>query len=362
MTNRTFEDKPAKRERVPLLIGLVGPSGGGKTGSALELAHGIQAVTGGDIFYIDTEAKRALHYAEAPAFSDKSKSFNFRHLAFGAPFSPLDYLAAIEHCIKRGAKTIVVDSMSHEHEGPGGVLEMHESELDRIAGSDWAKRDKSSMLAWQKPKAERRKLINAVLQYPVNLIFCFRAKEKIKIIPGKAPEAKGWQPIAGEEFVFEMTLNFLLPPSANGVPEWSPEEKAERQMIKLPQQFRNILTPGRPLSIAVGIELAKWAEGGAMPAKQVSHPAQPVQKDPESLGLGIDHPQAEIAPIAIARNSLKALVDKFHDRLPVKGMVLITDALNNPSTPIDRLQWLIEESRKSLITAGVNLDQEGVPT
>ena len=34
-------------------------------------------------------------------------------------------------------------------------------------------------------------------------------------------------------------------------------------MIKLPQQFRSILTPGRALSISVGRELAQWAEGGA---------------------------------------------------------------------------------------------------
>ena len=235
----------------------MGPSGGGKTGSALELAHGIQEVVGGEIYYIDTEAKRALHYADIQTFSDDGRRFSFRHIPFGAPFGPLDYLSAIEHCIRKGAKTIVVDSMSHEHEGQGGVLEMHEAELNRLGGD----RNKMTMLAWQKPKSERRQLINSILQQPVNFIFCFRAKEKMKLVPGKSPEARGWQPIAGEEFVFEMTLNCLLPPGANGVPEWNPEEKAERQMIKLPQQFRSILTPGRALSIAVGRELAKWAEG-----------------------------------------------------------------------------------------------------
>lgn len=265
-TVRTFEIKPAKRERVPLLIGLVGPSGGGKTGSALELAHGIQDVTGGDLFYIDTEAKRALHYAGAPSFSDSARRFTFRHMAFGAPFSPMDYCAAIEQCIKeadttKGNPTIVVDSMSHEHEGPGGVLEMHEAEMNRLADLWKTSPSKTTMAAWSTPKAERRLLINSILQKPVNFIFCFRAKEKIKIISGKDPVQLGWQPIAGEEFVYEMTLNCLLPPGANGVPEWSPVETAEKQMIKLPQQFRAILTPGRPLSIAVGRELAQWAEG-----------------------------------------------------------------------------------------------------
>ena len=35
MSDRTFSDQPAKRERVPLLVGLFGPSGSGKTMSAL---------------------------------------------------------------------------------------------------------------------------------------------------------------------------------------------------------------------------------------------------------------------------------------------------------------------------------------
>ena len=47
---RTFEAKPAIREAVPLLVGLTGASGCGKTFSALRLASGIQSVTGGDIY------------------------------------------------------------------------------------------------------------------------------------------------------------------------------------------------------------------------------------------------------------------------------------------------------------------------
>jgi hypothetical protein len=48
---RKFTANDAKREHVPLLIGLTGPSGGGKTYSALRLATGIQQVTGGDIYF-----------------------------------------------------------------------------------------------------------------------------------------------------------------------------------------------------------------------------------------------------------------------------------------------------------------------
>jgi energy-coupling factor transporter ATP-binding protein EcfA2 len=252
-TKRTFEDKLAVRQRVPVLVGLTGPSGSGKTFSALRLATGLQRVTGGDIGYIDTEARRALHYAD---------KFKFRHLPFGAPFSPLDYLGAVEHFVKKGAKTIVVDSMSHEHEGPGGVLEMHDAAVTRMAGNDYAKRERVSFAAWIEAKSERRRFINSILQMDINAIFCFRAKEKIKIVKGeKEPIQLGWMPIAGEEFVYEMTVNCLLYPAGGGVPVWAPEQVGERQMLKLPAQFAELFKARRPLDEETGEAMAKWAAG-----------------------------------------------------------------------------------------------------
>lgn len=55
---RTFEARPAVREEEPLLIGIIGPPGGGKTLSGLKIARGIQSVRGGDIVVIDTEGGR----------------------------------------------------------------------------------------------------------------------------------------------------------------------------------------------------------------------------------------------------------------------------------------------------------------
>jgi hypothetical protein len=46
---RQFTATKAVRKRVPLLIGLIGPSGGGKTLSGLRLAEGIRRVCGGAI-------------------------------------------------------------------------------------------------------------------------------------------------------------------------------------------------------------------------------------------------------------------------------------------------------------------------
>lgn len=281
---RVFEDVVAVRTSVPLLVGLMGPSGGGKTFSALRLATGMQRVSGGDIYVIDTEARRALHYAD---------KFKFRHLAFSAPFSPDDYLAAIQHCVNKGAKQIIVDSASLEHEGQGGVLEMHEAEVQRLGGQE-----RHNFPAWAKPKAARRRLINALTQFQCNFIFCFRAKEKVKPKGGKL-EDLGFMPIAGEEFIYEMTINALLMPNAGGVPTWASDNVGEKQMIKLPEQFRKQLIGSRqPISEEMGEMLARWAAGdnacaSAPPAAnntQGKQPAAPKSqegaKTPLAFGKG----------------------------------------------------------------------------
>jgi hypothetical protein len=307
---RTFTDTPATRELVPVLAGLMGPSGGGKTFSALRLATGIQRVSGGEIFVIDTEARRALHYADR---------FKFRHVPFGAPFSPIDYMDAIQHCVRKGAKTIIVDSMSHEHAGPGGVLEIHEQEVERLSKGDRDKVERVKMLAWAKPKAMRNQLIQEVLQLGCNLIACFRAKEKLKIVPRQDPIPLGWMPIAGDEFVYEMTVNCLLPPAANGVPQWAAEHDGEKAMMKLPEQFRLIFAEPKPLSEDIGEQLARWAAGGK---KETKAPPAEVQS-------WIDRCSEVTSKTALeaVESELKAVWDK----LPRDAKVAIADARKQAS-------------------------------
>lgn len=247
-----FTDTLAVRGSVPLLIGLVGASSSGKTYSALRLATGMQRVLGGDIFGIDTEANRMKHYAD---------KFRFRHVPFPAPFGPLRYLEALQYCASKGAKVVIVDSASHMHEGPGGVLEMHDDELTRLTRGDEGKRDKMNFSAWVKPKRELRQFINEMLQTGMSIIFCFRAKDKLKVTPGRPPESLGWMPIAADEFVYEMTLNCLLYPSGGGVPVWKPTEKGEMAIVKQPIQFREVFDAGGAMSEDMGERMARWAAG-----------------------------------------------------------------------------------------------------
>lgn len=270
---RTFTASPAVRQAVNLIVGLAGPSSSGKTWTALELATGIQSVTGGDIDLIDTEHGRGLFYAER---------FRFNHVPFDAPFASLDYLDAIQQSAARGAKVIVVDSMSHEHESAGGMVDFQDQELTRLTRGDDGKRQAMQMLAWSKPKAARRRLLQGLTQIDAHIILCFRAKNTSK--PGKDDRGRnvvvpmGFVPIAGEEFVFEAALSMLFHPNSGGVPTWAPELPGERIAVKLPAQFVWLRDHDGPINAAVGARMAEWARGGAVVPAAAKPPASPADR------------------------------------------------------------------------------------
>ena len=253
---RNFTHRIATRDKTPLLVGLVGSSSSGKTYSALRLATGFQRVNPGPIFVIDTEAGRALQYAD---------EFKFVHVPFGAPFGPLDYLEVIRYCIDNGATNIVIDSMSHEHEGPGGLLAIHAEEHKRMGG-----KPQTQGFAWTRPKQEHRLLINTILQFSCNFVFCFRARQKLdwnkKDANGKRlePEPLGFMPIGDETWMYEFTMQALLLPGANGVPTWNSEMPGEKEhVIKLPKFFRGTFANDPQLTEDVGEAMAKWAAGAS---------------------------------------------------------------------------------------------------
>lgn len=273
MSTRTFDAKPARRERTPIIMGLVSPSGAGKTKSSLRLADGFSRVTPGPIVVIDTEAGRAKHHSDA---------HKFLHIDFEPPFGPLDYIDAYIEALKHKPTTIIVDQISYEWEGAGGVLEQHEAELDRMAGQDWKKRERCTMAAWIRPKADHNKMKQFIVQQRVNWIFCFRAKEKIKPQKGGEPLDLGWQAIGAEDLIYECLLKCLLFPGADGKPTWRSDKIGEQALMKLPGWFRDLFSTPRQLDEDIGEQLARWASGGdaAVPASSTasrgtSTPARP---------------------------------------------------------------------------------------
>jgi hypothetical protein len=270
------------RGEEPLLIGLIGPPGGGKTVSALRLATGMRKVRPGPVVLIDTEGGRSKKYSPEngkPA-NPAALAFDFLRVEMTPDFRSHDFLAAIKAQLPLQPAAIIVDTLSDEHEGEGGYLEWHDAiatakrgEPGYVGGNEWA--------AWAMPKAARKRLISGLLQIKVPLLFTFRAREKTAVEPGKGGGKDkitniGWMPVAPLEIVHGLDLTCILPPRANGVPVWTSEKIGEDFIVKLPAFLAPLIRDGA-LSEDTGEALARWAKGEAAAGKsaQAPPPADP---------------------------------------------------------------------------------------
>lgn len=267
----TFTFRPATRENVGLWINLIGGTGSGKSFSGMRLASGI---AGGKPFaVIDTENRRALHYAD---------QFKFDHAELRAPFRPDAYAEAITVADAAGYPVIVVDSGSHVWSGEGGMLDWQEEELDEMvkraksrgdSRAEWQIREAGKMSGWIKPKHAHKQMVNKMLGVRAHLILCLRAEEKIEMVKddkGKTVIQKkhtltgkdGWVPLCDKNLPFEATCSFLLLASAPGIPH----------PIKLQEQHKALFPVGLPITEESGRKLAQWAAGGQPKASSAQSP------------------------------------------------------------------------------------------
>lgn len=244
----TFQFVPAVRERVSVLIALAGASGSGKTFSALRLAKGM--APSGKIGFLDTEARRGLHYAG---------QFDFLHADMCPPFKPAAFIEGVRAAEAAGCEVVIIDSFSHEYDGEGGIM-------------DWAdalaEQGVKSPGNWKEPKLAHKKMMGALLQCRVSLIFCLRADEKIEIVRenGKTQvRPLGWMPICEKRFMYEQTASFTLTPDRPGRPRFDLPHK-------LQEQHRGMFSENEPIGESAGQAIAAWARGGAAPTAPVLPP------------------------------------------------------------------------------------------
>lgn len=146
----------ATRKKAKLRLALTGPSGAGKTYSALLVAKGI----GGRVAVLDTEKGSASLYSDVT---------DFDVLELDPPFSPERFIEAINAAEKAGYDTLVLDSITHEWSGVGGCLEL----VDTIAktkfrGNSWS--------AWSEINPRHRLFLDAILRSPMHIIATMRSK------------------------------------------------------------------------------------------------------------------------------------------------------------------------------------------
>ncbi len=296
-----FQFRRAERETTSMLIALAGASGSGKTYTAISFGLGlcypnmtpdqIRATIEREgrcrLVVLDSEGGRALHYAPKPGQQpDFRSSFPFEYGELVAPFTPQRLQDAICAANDAGFAAVVVDSMSHEYEGEGGVLEW----ADRLAAGtpkpgvanpdawrkdDWIEQPVKSPGNWKEPKRAHKMMMARLLQCRLHMIFCLRAEEKmqlvqekftsggkertaVKVIPAAdRPVNERWEPICEKRFMYEMTASFVLLPSEPGV----------GIPLKLQEQHMHCFPEGQQIGPQSGHRLTEWASGTASSAE-----------------------------------------------------------------------------------------------
>ena len=237
----SFEIKKAVRKNSAPFIVLYGESGTGKTYSALLLARGI-AGQKGVIRVIDTESGRASLYADIPEFGE------YDTVDLSEPFSPARYIEALTTA-SNGADVVILDSGSHEWEGPGGVCDMAmESEL---------RSNQKGLHNWKVPKFEHSKFVQSLLRSSIPIIICLRAKFKTRQIRegGKTQIIKDdhTSPIQADDFIFEAT--------AHG--EIMPDHSLHLTKCSHPS-LKECFPAKKPIELLHGQKIAAWCRGGLL--------------------------------------------------------------------------------------------------
>ncbi len=187
----TLQIRRAQKQKARLRIGLSGPSGSGKTYSALLLALGMCPAE--KICIIDTENGSADLY-------DHLGAYNVIQLS--APYSPERYIEAIHAAEVAGMDLIIIDSVTHEWDGKGGVLELNQSLADaKFKGNTWA--------AWSKMTPRHQKFIEKIVTSSCHIITTLRSKTDTIQVDNKVKKV-GTKEIQRDGFEYELTANFTI--------------------------------------------------------------------------------------------------------------------------------------------------------
>lgn len=135
--------RPAMKGRMMLS----GPSGAGKTYTALSIASKL----GDKTLVIDTEKESALTYAD---------TFQFTHLRWEPPFDPRELAKTLTDC--DGFDVVIVDSLSHFWQKQGGTLDIADG---RFTG-------------WKDARPVQEEMVEAILSCPAHVVLCVRSKQK----------------------------------------------------------------------------------------------------------------------------------------------------------------------------------------
>jgi hypothetical protein len=189
--------KKAERKRVKFKMAITGPSGAGKTYSALRIAKGL--CPSGKIAMIDTENGSGSLYAD----SQDMPSYDVIDLA--PPFLSSRYMKLIDEAVQEGYDCLIIDSISHQWNGEGGIMDRKDKEQQ-------GNPKLNSFALWAKYTPEHERFKQKLLQAPIHIIATMRSKQDYVLEENekgkKTPKKIGMAPIQREGAEYEFTTVF----------------------------------------------------------------------------------------------------------------------------------------------------------
>ncbi|WP_124980761.1 AAA family ATPase [Nonlabens xiamenensis] len=180
--------RKSERRNAKIKMALQAPSGAGKTYSSLLLAKGITNDLS-KVAIIDTENGSADLYAHLGEYNV---------LRMEPPYSPENYIKAIDVCLKANMEVIIIDSISHCWDF---LIEFHSS----LPGN--------SFTNWGKITPRQQAFINKILQSDAHFIATMRVKQDYVLNNknGKmVPEKVGLKAVQRDSVDYEFTIVFDL--------------------------------------------------------------------------------------------------------------------------------------------------------
>jgi GTPase SAR1 family protein len=190
--NNEFAPRKAEKKRVKLKMAVQGPSGSGKTWGALALAKNLWPEA--KICAIDTENESASLYAD---------KFTFDTIPLGPPFTTARYVECIDASVKAGYDVLIIDTITAQWDGSGGILQ-RKNEMDMRGGN--------SFTNWSSFTPEHEAFKQIMLQAPIHVIATMRSKQDYILQANdkgkQMPKKVGMAPIQRDQIDYEFTIVF----------------------------------------------------------------------------------------------------------------------------------------------------------
>lgn len=211
--------KKAEKKQLKLRMALMGPSGSGKSYTALQVAKTLAG--DGEIAAIDTEHSTLSKYSDLADFD----------VCELESFHPDKYVEAIKEAAEGGYSVLIIDSLSHAWSGKDGLLE----EVDKIGKR---KNLGNSFAAWKDANPILSRLIEAILSFPGHVIVTLRTKTEYVVEQnerGKSvPRKVGLAPVFKEGLEYEMDVAVEMDLDNNMIVSKSRCPKLAGQVINKP--------------------------------------------------------------------------------------------------------------------------------